>query len=68
MGRIWDHLMEQERKAQELAIEQAEWERINTCKVCKKIVRGDLYPYKKGIFGGVKNYTCKDCAKKLKLI
>lgn len=41
--------------------EKEEWERRNTCKKCKKIVKGDLYPYEKGFFGGVKNYICKEC-------
>lgn len=41
--------------------ERDEWERRNTCKKCKKVIKGDLYPYKKGILGGVKNYICEDC-------
>ena len=40
---------------------EEEWEKRNTCKICKKVVRGDLYPHERGIFGGVKNYICKYC-------
>ena len=41
--------------------------RTTTCKKCKKIF-SEGYPYKKSIFGKVKSYVCKDCAKTLGLI
>jgi len=68
MGKIWDYIKEQERKEQLRAEIKEEWERRNTCRVCKKIFRGDGYAYKRGIFGGVKNYVCEECAKKLGVI
>lgn len=39
-----------------------------TCKKCKKITSGDLYPFQKTIFGRVKNYVCKECAEYFGLI
>jgi hypothetical protein len=68
MGRIWEYIKEEERKAQLKAEIKEEWERRNTCAKCKKIFRGDGYPNKRGFFGSVKNYVCEDCAIELGII
>ncbi len=55
-------------KSQILATQIANQQReMMTCKNCKKIF-SEGYPYQRYLFGKVKNYVCKDCAKKLKLI
>ena len=42
-----------------------EWERRNVCAKYKKIYSGEGYPYKRTLFGKVKNWVCKKCAKEL---
>ncbi len=77
MGKIWEFtkwmnrggMSEEEERLESLKDHmKKEWERTNTCKWCKKIFRGDGYPYQRTILGKVKNYVCEDCAKKLGLV
>lgn len=44
--------------------EKARYEKEHSCEICKKIVRGDLYPIQRTIFGKVKNDICEDCRNK----